>query len=254
MLRVRVIHWKAAEAAPLIDACRNAGFEVHYDAGGATTVMRAVRTNVPDAFVIDLSRLPSHGREVAIWIRRAKSTRLVPLVFVGGEASKVTAIRELLPDAGYCEIGKLPTTLKRVMRTTRNSPAVPPGIMERAREKPAVQKLGIETGAAVAVIEPPRDFPGLLGNLPDPVEFKDSNAPVTLWFVHDTESLLFNLRGMRAIAARTRLWLLWRKGTTGSGLTQNFLRQSAREVGLVDYKICSVNPRWSAMLFTRKKA
>jgi hypothetical protein len=50
---------------------------------------------------------------------------------------------------------------------------------------------------------------------------------------------------------------LWRKAASaspGAGVTQNSVREMAREVGLVDYKICSVNERWSAMLFARKKA
>jgi hypothetical protein len=56
---------------------------------------------------------------------------------------------------------------------------------------------------------------------------------------------------MRKLAARTKLWILWRKG---SSVTQPFLRESAAEVGLVDYKICSVDATWSAMLFARRKA
>ncbi len=130
--------------------------------------------------------------------------------------------------------------------------------MERAREKSAAEKLGITAGSAVACMEPPRDFPELLGELPDSVEFlEEADAPTTLWFVHDREGLLENLRRMRTMAARTKLWLLWRKGANGSsgaGVTQNSVREMAREVGLVDYKICSVNDSWSGMLFARKKA
>jgi CheY-like chemotaxis protein len=255
MPRVRVIHWKAAEAAPLIEACRGAGFDVEYLERDGGAVCRAIRANPPDAIVIDLSRLPSHGREVAIWLRGAKSTRDIPIIFVEGGPSKVAAIRELLPDAAYCDQGKVVTALKRSARP-RNA-VVRSGIMERAREKSAAQKLGITAGAVVAVVEPPRNFPDLLGALPESVEFQEEDAPITLWFVHERESLLVALRRMRTMAGRTKLWLLWRKaakGITGSGLTQNSLREMTREVGLVDYKICSVDSRWSAMLFARKKA
>jgi len=249
---VRVIHWRAAEAAALIDACRSAGLEVNYDEGDGSAVCRAIRAKVPDVVVIDLSRLPSHGREVAIWLRQTKPTREIPIVFVGGDAAKVAAIRKILPDATYCEIGNVRAAIKKAGR--QRNPVTPPGIMERAHDKSAAQKLGIEAGAAVAVIEPPRDFPELLGVVPDSVEFQEDDAPVTLWFVHDREALLDSLRRMRAMAGRTKLWLLWRKGSSGNGLTQNSLRETAREVGLVDYKICSVDRRWSGMLFTRKKA
>jgi hypothetical protein len=60
---------------------------------------------------------------------------------------------------------------------------------------------------------------------------------------------------MRKLAGRTRLWVLWRKlaARKNSGITQQFLRESAGEVGLVDYKICAVDKTWSAMLFARRK-
>jgi hypothetical protein len=61
---------------------------------------------------------------------------------------------------------------------------------------------------------------------------------------------------MRTLAGHTKLWLLWRKrasGNSGNGLTQNALRDTIREVGLVDYKICAVDEKWSAMLFARRK-
>jgi CheY-like chemotaxis protein len=251
---VRVIHWRAAEAAQLIDACRGARFEVDYLAGDAMAVCRATRNKPPDVIGIDLSRLPSHGREVAIWLRNTKATRDVPILFVGGDSLKVAPIRELLPDAAYCEISHVGAAIKRLAKSARKRDLVtPPAIMQRPGEKSAAQKLGIEAGAAVAVIEPPRDFPDLLGPVPESVGFREQDAAVTLWFVHDREGLLDSLRRMRAIATRTRLWLLWRKGSSGDGLTQNSLRETMREVGLVDYKICSVDARWSGMLFTRKK-
>ncbi len=234
MSRVRVIHWRAAEAEPLIEACRGAGFDVEYLDGDGMAICRAIRaTPPPDVVVIDVTRRPSHGRDVAVWLRGRKSTRDIPVVFADGDLLKVIA------------------ALKDPAR--RANPVTPV-----VREKSAAQKLGITAGSAVACIEPPRDFPALLGELPDSVDFReDDHAPITLWFVHDRERLLESLRRMRAMATRTKLWLIWRKGTNGSagaGLTQNSLREMTREVGLVDYKICSVNERWSGMLFARKKA
>jgi CheY-like chemotaxis protein len=255
MPRVRVIHWRAAEAVALIEACRGAGFDVEYLEGDGGAICRAIRANSPDVVVIDLTRLPSHGKEVAVWLRGAKSTRDIPIVFVDGDPLKVAAVRELLPDAVFCAAGKVAAAIKRA--APRKNPVAPPGMMERAREKSAAHKLGITARSAVACIEPPRDFPELLGELPDSVDFReDDAAPITLWFVHDRQRLLENLRRMRTMASRTRLWLLWRKGANGSssaGVTQNSVREMAREVGLVDYKICSVDQHWSAMLFARKK-
>ena len=251
----RVIHWKEAEAGPLLAACRKAGFEIEYLQGDGGAICRAIRTKPPDVIVIDLSRLPSHGREVAVWLRNTKSTRHIPIVFIAGDPAKTASIRALLPDAMYCEIPRLPAALKKLAKSgPAKSPVTPPAIMDRYREKSAVEKLGITASAHVAVVDTPRDFPDLLGVLPDDVEFQEEPAPLTLWFVHDRESLMESLREMRARAAKTKLWLIWRKGSKGDGLTQTALRDAANAVGLVDYKICAVNGQWSAMLFARRKS
>ena len=55
---------------------------------------------------------------------------------------------------------------------------------------------------------------------------------------------------MQAIAARTKLWIVWRKGI----LTDKLVREHAIDSGLVDYKICAVNAHWSAMAFARRKS
>lgn len=255
MPTVRVIHWKEGEAQPLLKACRAAGFDVEYDEGDGGIITRAIRTKPPDVLVIDLSRLPSHGREVAIWLRNTKGTRNIPIVFANGDPEKVEGVRQRLPDATYSETAKIAAALKRLVKSApKRDLATPAPMMERSREKSAAEKLGIAAGATVAIVEPPRDFPNLLGTLPAGVEFAEDDAPLTLWFVHDRESLFNNLREIRTAAGHTKLWLLWRKGAKGEALTQNALREITREVGLVDYKICAVDARWSAMLFARKKA
>ena len=63
MPRARVIHWKAAEAVPLIEACRGVGFEVDYLERDGGAICLAIRSSPPDVLVIDLSRLPSHGKD-----------------------------------------------------------------------------------------------------------------------------------------------------------------------------------------------
>jgi CheY-like chemotaxis protein len=249
---VRVIHWKEAEAGPLLAACRDAGFTTEYIEGDGGAVCRAIRAKPPDVLAIDLSRLPSHGREVAVWLRNQKSTRHIPIVFTGGDPVKVASLRALLPDAAYCELPKLAAALKKVRKS--RSPITPPRMMDRYREKSAAEKIGITASARVAVVDTPRDFPDLLGALPGAVEFQEEPAPLTLWFVHDREGLMESLREMRTRAEKTKLWLLWRKGSAGGGLTQNALREATNAVGLVDYKICAVDAHWSAMLFARKKS
>jgi CheY-like chemotaxis protein len=49
---------------------------------------RVVRHDPPDAVVIDLARLPSHGREVAGILRQQTATHHLPIVFIEGDPDK----------------------------------------------------------------------------------------------------------------------------------------------------------------------
>ncbi len=64
MYRVRLIHWNAAEAREKADHLRSAGYAVEYDQ--FTPSMLREREDPPNFVVIDLSRLPSQGRDVAM--------------------------------------------------------------------------------------------------------------------------------------------------------------------------------------------
>jgi CheY-like chemotaxis protein len=255
MPRLRLIHWKVSEATALLAALRAAGHVVDYDEEFSSVSFRAIRESPPDAFVIDLSRSPSHGREAATFIRGQKAIRHIPIVFVGGEAEKVEAIRKLLPDAVYAAPGKLPSALRTALAKRPVNLVVPTQMMARYASRTAARKLGIREGSATALIDPPRNYASVIGDLPSGAALEETSgsasSPITLWFVHDAAACQEALPVMRKLAARTKLWILWRKG---SAVTQPFLRESAAAVGLVDYKICSVDATWSAMLFARRKA
>ena len=261
MARVRLIHWKAAEAGSVIEALRAGGFDAEYDGeANGPAISRAIRANLPDAVVIDLSRLPSHGREMGIWLRGLKSTRHVPLVFVNGGQETRERVRQDLPDAVCTTTPELPA----VLQSACNAPAlssslpvqVPAQMMDRYKERTAAQKLGIVPSSMAAVISAPRGYAAIIGILPNGAELAEdppSVHPVTLWFITDYEILLGCLPRMRSIAAETKLWIIWRKGPEGR-ISQNCIRETAIDAGLVDYKICSLEARWSGILFARKKA
>jgi DNA-binding response OmpR family regulator len=124
MTYVRLIHWNAAEAEERADEIRTAGYDVvcePLDQAG----LRALRENPPSAVVVDLSRVPSQGRDVALGIRKYKATRHVPLVFVEGDPEKVSRIKELLPDAVYTTWSRIPNSLKRAIAHPPADPVVP---------------------------------------------------------------------------------------------------------------------------------
>jgi hypothetical protein len=252
MARVRVIHQKAAEAAPLLAELKLAGNRVEYDESFAAYWRN--RGEPPDAFVIDLTRAPSHGREIAIFLRRHKTTRHVPTIFVDGEPQKVDVVQRLLPDAIYTSRAKLLSAIKRAKPVA--NPVAPPGVMERYSGRSVAQKLGITANSRVGLVDPPADFERVIGPVPEGTSFEEGTSDgckITLWFLHDYAAFQAALPQMRRLVARSRLWLLWRKGKR-DGLDGNIIRQGANQVGLVDYKICSPNATWSAMVFAIAKA
>lgn len=68
---------------------------------------------MPDAVVIYLTRLPSHGRETAIALRSARATRNVPIVFVEGKGEPLEKTRAKVPDAIYVTSEELGNALSR---------------------------------------------------------------------------------------------------------------------------------------------
>jgi CheY-like chemotaxis protein len=256
MTRVRIVHWKPAEAQALVETCRAGGFEVEFDETDLPLVAKKIRRTMPDALVIDLTRMPSHGRELAFAIRRTKYTRHIPILFVDGEPGKVEAIRKQLPDAEYATRKQICARIKAACRKRIQNPVTPPGVMERYASRSKAQKLGIRENSTVALVNAPRDYAAVLGEMPPGVELLEDPGdahPVTLWFVSDLREYRAGIRRMSALAARTRLWIAWRKGLA-EGLTSNLIREVANEAGLVDYKICAVGEQWSGMVFARRKS
>ena len=64
MSRILLIHWNAAEAEERARRIEQAGHEVESLSEWSPAALRAIKADPPAAFVIDLGRLPSQGREV----------------------------------------------------------------------------------------------------------------------------------------------------------------------------------------------
>jgi len=256
MPRVRLFHWRAEEAQPLIAALRAGGYTVDYPGDKANGSWRSLREKQPVAAVIDLTRLPSHGRYVAAALRGTKSLRHIPIVFVDGDPDKVERIRKDLPDAVYTSRSRLISVLNRVKPLA--DPVAAPQMMART-DRTTAEKLGIKVGSRVALISPPADYACALGKLPKDASLEEEPAevlPLTLWFVRDPDTYAAELSDIRRRAEKTRIWIIYPKQQatrSPSGLTQGFIREAALSVGLVDYKVCSVNEVWTGLLFTLKK-
>ncbi len=117
--KILLIHRRPEEVESQIESLRHAGNEITVDPVQDPEALRRLWENPPDALVVDLSRMPSHGRDVAVAVREKKSTRHIPIVFVGGDLVKVQRVQTLLPDATY-------TTWKRIRSSVKHALAHPP--------------------------------------------------------------------------------------------------------------------------------
>jgi CheY-like chemotaxis protein len=257
MTRVKLIHWKESEIAQRTEKLRACGYEVDHEALDGGQAFSELRSSPPSAVVIDLSRLPSNGRDVAILLRRTKATRHVPIVFVEGETDKVARIRELLPDAVYTTWGRIRGALKRAITKTSVTSVVPDQ-MAGYSGTPLPRKLGIKEGSILALINAPPDFSKILGELPVGVTVKTgsrSRRDLTIWFPKSVKELEDRIDRLAEQVGGGGIWIAWPKKASGvkTDLTQTVIRKIGLAAGLVDYKICAIDVTWSGLKFTRRK-
>jgi len=252
-----LFHWNADEARERAARLTRFGHEAvipRFQRGADFTTITA---DPPDAFVIDLSRLPSHGREVAATLRARKATREVPIVFVDGAAEKVSRVRALLPDAAYTDWRRLRGTLRTALRAPRR-PRVVPGPMAGYAGVPLPKKLGIKPGSTVALRGAPAGFERTLGRLPGGARVSRGarGADITVVFVRSRAELSRRLPGAaRTLGTSQGLWIAWPKQASGrrTDLTQQQVRDRGLALGIVDYKICAIDDTWSGLLFARRR-
>jgi len=180
MPHVLLVHWKPADAEIRAAALRRAGHVVEVlRPEGAKGLRLLLRDYTPEAIVIDLTRLPSHGRAVAVALRQQKATRYVPLVFAGGAPEKVAAIQELLPDASFTEWSHIEPCLRVALANPPRNPIVP-GTMDSYSSTPLPAKLRIKRGSAIALLNAPEDFIAKLQPLPDDAAIVSGRASANL--------------------------------------------------------------------------
>lgn len=258
--KVCLIHWNESEAEERLGRLRPLGFDAWHAGMMGPKVVQSIRATPPDAIVIDLSRLPSHGRDVAVHLRQHKATRHVPLVFVDGELEKIQRLRSVLPDATFTTWAKLKTALaKAIASPPKKDLVVPKDVMAAYSGTPLPKKLGIKEGSRVALVDAPEKFDGTLGELPEGSTLRgedlNGDAHLTIWFVRSAKELKTGMR--RAVKAGTTapVWIAWPKKASGvaTDVSESTVRESGLAAGLVDYKICSIDTTWSGLCFRLRK-
>ncbi len=135
---------------------------------------------------------------------------------------------------------------------------IPASVLAGYAKSPLDRKLGLRPDSVVALIDPPDGFAELLLSLAPGVRLEDRPKPncnLLFWFVRSAFELHANIDLMAAFTGKGSMWMLWPKRTSGvdSDLSPERLRIAAMALGLVDYKICSVDKTWSGLLFKRRK-
>ena len=257
MSLIRLIHWHAAEAEERAERLVADGFDVACEIPHGTSFLRELSQDPPAAVVIDLGRLPSRGRDIALQLRKYKGMRYVPLVFVDGAPEKVARIKALLPDAVYATWAEIRTAIASAIEHPPADPVVPESLFDGYAGKPLWQKLGIKEHAVVVLVGAPPGFRGTLGDLPDGVTLHrgEGKGDLILWFTRSRAELEGGIGEMVSRLSRGSVWIAWPKKASGVALdlTQQCVREVGLAAGLVDYKICSIDATWSGLLFTRRK-
>jgi CheY-like chemotaxis protein len=217
-----------------------------------------LKAHPPDVVMIDLSRSPAQGRDLGILLRRTRSTRAVPLVFVGGDPEKTERVRELLPDAVYTTWKRVRGSVTRALRLRSTNPVVPDSTFAAYAGTPLTKKLGIRPGSVVVLVGAPEGFEGRLGSLPEGAVLRRGargRCDLVLWFARSRREVERRVARLGEFAGRDGLWIAWKKRASGvaSDLSQTVVREIGLASGLVDYKVCSIDDTWSGLKFTQRK-
>ena len=247
MIRVLVVSREVEDAISRASRLHAMGFEATAYPTTGTRGFRSVRQEPPHVILIDLVRTPSYGGAMGVLLRQQKQLGLIPLVFVEGDPEKAAKVRATLPDAVYTSWEKVDRAIRKAAATPLRTPVVP-----QMPENPVVKKLGIAEDSKVAMLHAPIGFvlPGVV-----PLK-KVDDADVVLSFHQGSVTLVRDLPAIAGMMRKGRkVWVLWPKRAAGtsSDLTMPAIREMASGVGLVDYKVCSVDATWSGMLLGKRR-
>jgi CheY-like chemotaxis protein len=256
--KIILIHWKPEEAQERIEFLKNNGYAVTFEPFKGPATLRAWREHPPDVFLIDLSRSPSMGRDVAVALRQYKGMRNIPLVFAGGAPEKVEKVKKLLPDALYCDWHDCISVLKLAIENPPQNAVKPESALAGYAGTPLPKKLGIKDNSVVSCINAPDDLVQIMSDLPQGAALRYNPKEMSgllIWFVRSVEELEQQMVAIAPHVNKEGIWIAWAKKSSAlyNGVTQAEVRRIGLAAGLVDYKICAINDTWSALRFAKRK-
>lgn len=258
-MRVVLVHWHEAEAHERAERLRAAGFfvDVHWRQDDGKALCRSLMAEPPDAVLVDLARLPSHGREVARYVYERKALQAVKVVFVPGETAKTARAQAEFPEAVFATWEQLPRALPRALAAAPRTRVVAKHEDFAATRLP--RKLGLAADQRVALRRPPDGFVAALGTLPAGVvmvERLTGELDVVLLFCREQTQLAKDFPAAVArLAEGGKLWVAWPKKASRvvTDLTEDTIRAFGLGHGVVDTKVCAIDAVWSGLRFSQRR-
>jgi len=116
--------------------------------------------------------------------------------------------------------------------------------------RPQAVKLGLKPGQRVSLQQPPGGW--ALADPPDGLEGPgpDGQADVIVAFFTEAGDIAAQIGALgRLIYPAGALWVAWPRRAAGhrSDITENFIRDQALPIGLVDVKVAAIDDDWSGL-------
>jgi DNA-binding response OmpR family regulator len=118
--KLYLIHWNQKEAEEHAQPLKAWGWEVDLEAEDGARAAKQIKAESPDVVVIYLTRLPSHGRETARYLRSVDAMSQIPIVFVDGEETAVEKTKRKVPQAIYTKSEDLKIVLVDLIKGHRS--------------------------------------------------------------------------------------------------------------------------------------
>jgi hypothetical protein len=121
---------------------------------------------------------------------------------------------------------------------------------------PLIRKLGIKPGSRLQFVAAPKEFPALVGPMPDGARVRRAgNLDFAMVFVKEMTELMKQFPVLRdRLETNGMLWVAWPKRTSGvvTDLNEGVVRDYGLRAGLVDVKVCAIDDTWSGLKFVRR--
>jgi hypothetical protein len=128
-------------------------------------------------------------------------------------------------------------------------------LMGDSSDTPLTKKLGLKTGAEVAVVGSPSGFRRALSPLPEGVRIHSrprGELDVVIFFTTQRSELERRFAGLaETLTEAGGLWVAWPKKSSNiqTDLSFEVVQRIGLEAGLVDNKSCSIDKDWQALRF-----